>query len=119
MPTSPVEKQSQIITSKDNKLQILNHGAGGDQFGCYSIKGTIKNISAESEVNIEIKVDYFDINGELIDTEVDILYIPYPGGSRGFHIIYPGLRHDDVHSYKIYPFVKNRPGQTPNAYDSQ
>jgi hypothetical protein len=104
---APVEKQPQVITSADNKLQILNHAAGGDQFGCYSIKGAIRNISTESNIDIEIKVDYFDADGIKIDSEVDLLSIPKPGGSRGFHIIYPGLRHDDVHSYKLYPCVKS------------
>jgi hypothetical protein len=101
-----MEKQPQVITSADKKLQILNHAAGGDQFGCYTIKGAIRNISSESDVNVELKVDYYDANGIKIDSEVDVLSIPKPGGSRGFHIIYPGLRHDDVNSYEIYPFVK-------------
>jgi hypothetical protein len=104
----PAEKQPQLITSEDNKIQILNHAAGGDQFGCYSIKGSIRNLSSESDINVEIKVDYYDINGVKIDTEVDTLYIPHPGGSRGFHIIYPGMRHDDVLSYKIYPFATKK-----------
>jgi hypothetical protein len=109
MSVQPFEKQPQVITSADRKLQILNHAAGGDQFGCYSIKGAIRNISTESDLDIEILVDYYDIHGIKIDTEVDALYLPHPGGSRGFHIIYPGLRHDDVHSYKLYPSVK-KPG---------
>lgn len=102
----PIEKQPQVITSEDKKLQILHHGGGGDMFGCYSIKGAIKNLSTESNVDVEIRVDYFDSNGEKMDTEVDLLTLPKPGGSRGFHIIYPGLRTDDVRSYRIYPFIK-------------
>ncbi len=102
---TPVEKQPQVINSPDNKLQILNHAAGGDQFGCYTTKGAIKNISSESNVNVEIRVDYFDINGIKIDSELDAFSIPFPGGSRGFHIIYPGARYDDIRSYRIYPFA--------------
>jgi hypothetical protein len=100
-----MEKQEQVIISEDRRLQILNHGAGGDQFGCYSIKGAIRNISSESDINVELKVDYYDSNGTKIDSELDAFSIPEPGGSRGFHIVYPGLRHDDVQSYRIYPFV--------------
>ncbi len=107
MPNAPIEKQPQVITSRDKKLQILNHAAGGDQFGCYMVKGAIKNLSSESDINVEIKVDYFDLNGEKIDSEIDVLYIPFPGGSRGFHIVYPGARHDDIRFYKIYPSVKH------------
>lgn len=101
-----MEKQPQIITSSDNKVQILNHGAAGDQFGCYMVKGAIKNISFESNVSVEIRVEYYDLNGVKIDTEVDQLYIPFPGGSRAFHIVYPGYQHDDIRSYKIYPLAK-------------
>ncbi len=107
MSNTSMEKQPQVITSRDNKVQILNHGAAGDQFGCYMVKGAIKNISSEPDVNVEIKVEYYDINGIKINTEIDDLYIPFPGGSRAFHIVYPGQRHDDIRSYKIYVSVKN------------
>ena len=101
------ERQPQVVISEDNKVQILNHGATLDQFGCYTIKGSIRNISSELDINIEIRVDYYDIDGKKIETEIETLNIPKPGGSRGFHIIYPGLRHDDVYSYVIYPSVEN------------
>ncbi len=103
MSVPPAEKQPQVITSPDKKVQILHHGGGGDMFGCYSIKGAIKNLSPESNVDVEIKVDYYDASGVKVETEIDRLTIPKPGGSRGFHIIYPGLHHDDIQSYKIYP----------------
>jgi hypothetical protein len=102
-----MDKQPQVINSPDNKVQIMNHGAAGDQFGCYMVKGAIKNISPESDLSVEIKVEYYDIKGEKMDTETDNLYIPFPGGSRAFHIVYPGNRHDDIQSYKIYPFTGN------------
>jgi hypothetical protein len=108
MPSDPAEKQAQVITSPDKKLQILNHAASWDQFGCYMIKGAIRNISPDPDIRIELKIDYFDIDGSKIDTEVDLLSIPKPGGNRGFHIVYPGLRHDDVKSYKIYPFTRQK-----------
>jgi hypothetical protein len=106
MPDPEVEKQNQVITSADNKLAILHHAGSIDNFGCYSIKGAVRNLSPESNVEVEIKVDYFDAAGAKIDTEIDNLYIPQPGGSRGFIIIYPGLYHDDIRSYKIFPSLK-------------
>jgi hypothetical protein len=106
MSNPPSEKQPQVITSPDKKLQILNHGAAVDQFGCYMIKGAIRNISPEADVCAEITVIYFDSDGRQIDTEVDVLTIPRSGGSRGFHIVYPGQRHDDVKSYRIHPSTK-------------
>jgi hypothetical protein len=108
MTVPPVEKQPQIINSTDNKLQILHHAGSVDNFGCYSIKGAIRNLSSEANVDIEIKVDYYNSEGVIIDKVTDLLNIPKPGGSRGFIIIYPGLRHDDIYTYKMYPFLKNR-----------
>jgi hypothetical protein len=107
MVMPPIEKQPQVIMSADEKVQILNHMAALDQFGCYSTKGAIRNISPESNLEVEIRVDYYDASGVKIDSEIDALTLPKPGGSRGFHIVYPGLRHDDVCSYRIYPGVKN------------
>ncbi len=107
MSVPPMEKQPQVILSPDKKVQIISHAGGGDMFGCFSIKGAIKNLSPESNLEVEIRVDYFNAAGVQVETETDHLMIPYPGGSRGFHIIYPGLNHDEVKSYKIYPFVKN------------
>jgi len=101
MPTQPMEKQPQVITSEDKKLQILNHAAGGDQFGCYTLKGAVRNISPEAEVGVKMEVDYFDADGVKIDSVIDTFVIPFPGGSRGFHIIYPGNRHDDIRSYTV------------------
>jgi hypothetical protein len=101
MAASPIKNQLQVITSPDMKLQILHHAGGGDMFGCFSIKGAIKNLSHESNVDFEIKADFYDANGVRLETEVDCLIIPQPGGSRGFHIIYPGLNHDEVKSYKL------------------
>lgn len=97
------EKQEQQIASKDGKLRILHHAASIDQFGCYTLKGAIRNISSEAEVEAEIRVDYYDAEGAKIDSETDRLFIPFPGGSRAFHIIYPGNRHDDVSAYRVYP----------------
>ncbi len=96
-----MEKQPQVIISEDKKLQILNHAAGGDQFGCYTLKGAVRNISPEAEVEVEMQVEYFNAEGERIDSVLDRFIIPFPGGSRGFHIIYPGNRHDDIRAYRV------------------
>jgi hypothetical protein len=107
MATMPADKQPQVVTSADNKVQILHHAGSVDNFGCYSIKGAVRNLSPESGVEVDIKVEYYDIKGIKIDSLEDSLNIPGPGGSRGFILIYPGLRPDDIYSYNIYPFRKN------------
>jgi hypothetical protein len=101
MSTQPSAQQE--ITSQDNKLKILHHHGTIDYFGSFLIEGAVKNLSSEPDIEVAIHVDYFDENGLQIDTDKDLLYIPYPGGSRGFFIVYSGQRNDDIRSYKLYP----------------
>jgi hypothetical protein len=108
MSMPPAEKQPQVITSDDKELQILHHTAGLDNFGGYAIKGALKNLSAESNIEAEIRADYYDLQGQLIDSEIEVLSIPRPGGSRGFLIVYPGLRYDDIHAYTLSVRKKSR-----------
>jgi hypothetical protein len=102
------ERQRQKILSPDGKLEILHHAASIDQFGCYTLKGALRNATAESDVEAEIRVDYYDSQGTRIDSEIDVLLIPFAGGSRAFHIIYPGQRHDDIKGYRVYPAVRRK-----------
>ena len=98
----PPEAKSQIITSPDGKSQIISHGNGyRDGLGSYCLEGVVKNISSEPDINVRIKIEYYDANGMSIDTEEDIVNIPRPGGTRAFYIPYAGLRRADVKSHKI------------------
>jgi hypothetical protein len=96
------EAKPQIIISPDKKTQIISQRrAYIDGFGSYTVEGVIKNISSESEINAEIKIDYYDIDKVRIDTEVDIVTIPKPGGTRAFYIPYSGLRRCDIQYHKL------------------
>jgi hypothetical protein len=92
----------QIITSPDKKSQIISQRrAYMDGFGSYTVEGVVKNISSESEINAEIKIDYYDIDRVRIDTEVDTVTIPKPGGTRAFYIPYSGLRRADIKYHEL------------------
>ena len=96
------EKQPQVLSSSDNKFRILNHSIYYDRFGCACVEGAVKNLSDESGVIININIDYFDIDGEYIDSEVQALKHKYPGRAIGFHVMYSGRRRLEVRSYKVY-----------------
>lgn len=105
MVIRPEEVQPQVITSPDKKLQIINHGAYIDAFGCYCVEGVIKNINSESELNAEIKIDYYAIDKTKIDTEVDTLTALKPGATRAFFIPCSARQRGDIRYYKLYPTV--------------
>lgn len=98
--TSPPEKQLQIITSPDDKVQVINYRASRDGFAGFLVEGTIKNIST-SELSAKLIIDYYDENNIKIDSETDILTALKPGATRGFYIIYPGPKRSLIRHYKI------------------
>ena len=114
MAINPRGKQSQIVTSpqvvtsSDGKVQIINHGSYFDRFGCYCIEGAVKYVSPEPKPSAEIKIDYYDIDRGLIDTEVDTLDFQESGKTRSFFIMYSGLRRGEVQYYKLYIMAKKR-----------
>ena len=96
------EAQPQTITSPDKKYQIISHGrAYRDIFGSYVVEGVLKNISSESEINVKIKIDYYDIDKVRIDTGMDTFAIPKPGGTRGFYITHSGRRRGEIRYHVI------------------
>jgi hypothetical protein len=90
-----------LVSSLDNKLQIINFVAFRDPFGCYLVEGTLKNASSDSEIDAKIKIDYFDTLDILVDNEIDTIKSPQPGATRGFYIVYSGRRRGDIQSHKI------------------
>ena len=95
------QRQSQTITSPDNKLQILHHRMSVNRFGHRVVEGAVKNISPDSGVFAEIKAEYYDVAGTLMGTEVDIVRKLGSGKTGAFEIVYSGDRRWDVRSYRI------------------
>lgn len=94
------ETQPQVIQSPRQEMQILNHHIYYDRFGCACVEGGVKNLTSGSAV-AKIKIDYFDLDGEYIDSEVQELKHRYPGKAIGFHVMYSGRRRLEVRSYQI------------------
>lgn len=102
MQTPKKEEQAQVITSPDGRLRIIRHRAYVDRFGCYCVEGAIRNISSEPYLNAEIKIDYYDINGQKIDTEVDkTVRALGKGVTVAFHTMYSGKQRGEIQYYKI------------------
>ena len=93
--------QPQVITSPDGKLQILHHRMSANRFGHRVVEGAVRNISSDSGVNAEIKAEYYDADGTLIGTEVDIVRRLGPGKTGAFEVVYSGERRWDVKYSRI------------------
>ncbi len=108
MAIKPDEKQPQIatspqvVTSPDGKLQIIHHRSYYDHVGCHSMEGIVKYVSPEPNLSAEIKIDYYTIDGEFIDTEVDTVDLHESGGTRAFLIVYGGQQRKKIKYYKLY-----------------
>ena len=103
MPTLKKEEQTQVITSPDGKLQIIRHRLYVDRFGCYCVEGAIRNIGGESNLNAEIKIDYYNAEWKQIDTEVDSTIRAL--GKRvtvAFHTMYSGRQRGEIKYYRIH-----------------
>jgi hypothetical protein len=96
-----LEKQPQIISSPDNKLQVLNHKVYFDRFGCACVEGAVKNLTERIDLIANLKVDYYDYYGEYINSEVQSLPIKYANRAIGFHIMYSGPQSTETTYYKI------------------
>ncbi len=108
MAVKPDEKQPQVVTSPDGKLQIINHYSYNDHLGCHVMEGTVKYLSPEPNLAAEIKIDYYTMDGEFIDTEVDTVALHESGRTRAFEIMYSGERRRDIKYYRLYITAKKK-----------
>jgi hypothetical protein len=95
------QKQTQELMSPDNTIQTLHHRMSANRFGHRTVAGVVKNVSVDSTVTAEIKAEYYDENGVLIGTEIEIVRILSPGRTAAFEVVYSGDQRWDVVSYKI------------------
>lgn len=93
--------QPQVITSPDGKLQTLHHKMSVNRFGHRVVEGAIRNISSDSNINAEIKAEYYDATGTLIGTEVDIVRRLEPSKTGAFEVVYSGEQRWDIKYYQI------------------
>ncbi len=96
--------QPQEITSPDGKLRTLHHKMSVNRFGHRVVEGAVRNISSDSNVNAEIKAEYYGATGRLIGTEADIVRRLEPGKTGAFEVVYSGEQRWDIKYYKIVTF---------------
>jgi hypothetical protein len=101
MAGHPDKKQPQLIKSLDNKLQTLHHRMSVNRFGHRVIEGAVRNISSDSNVNAEIKAEYYSDTGMLIGTEVDVVRGLTPGKTGAFEVVYSGDQRWDIKYSRI------------------
>ncbi len=97
---------AQPIVSADGKLQIVRHSMVYPAMGPKCVQGAVKNNSAES-TGAEIKVDFFDADGNLLGTSVGVFKDIKPGETRLIDIWAERLPNMyEVDDYKI-AYIKN------------
>lgn len=101
MVTHSGRGQPQVITSPDNKLQTLHHKMSVNRFGHRVVEGTVRNISSDAALGVEIKAEYYDAAGTLIGTETDTVRRLEPGKTGAFEVVYSGELRWDIKNYKI------------------
>jgi hypothetical protein len=95
-------QQPHVIRSADGKLEIIHNRSYVDRFGCYCVEGAVRNKSRDSHFNVEIKIDLFNGDKELIDTEIDSSIVDLtPGATVAFHTMYSGKRRVEIKHYEI------------------
>jgi len=101
MVTPPVAEQPQVITSPDGKLQTLRHLMRSTRFGHRIVEGAARNISSDASLTAEITVDFYDADGALIGTEVDMVRRLDPGKTGAFEAVHSGPKRSYVKRYEL------------------
>ena len=78
------------------------------RMGGYCVQGAVKYVSPEPDLYAELKIDYYDVDEELIDNEVDTVNFRETGKTTAFHIMYSGPRRWEIQYYKLYITAKKR-----------
>lgn len=85
-----VNEPQKQITSADGDIQIINYKIFTSMFGDMFAAGTVKNIGSKSNTTTLIKADYYDANGNYIDSETDTVKRLEPGETGAFEVVYSG-----------------------------
>ena len=83
------------------KLPILSLSMVQDELGFVIIKGTAKNVSSSSSSYAEVKVQFYDAEGTLLNTFTDSTVDLGRGETWDFEILCPGINTDGVKRYEV------------------
>jgi hypothetical protein len=81
------------------KLQILSHSMSRSETGTFVyIKGTAKNVSSSRLSFASVNVKFYDADGTLLDTSLDVISDLDPGETWSFEVGY----YDEYLKYASY-----------------
>ncbi len=85
-------------------IQITDHHAGRDEESWRCVIGTMKNVSTIPWRSITIQVDYYNSDGDLVDTsESDSRKRLPPGQERSFKVMFgPDQRDVEYDHYRVF-----------------
>jgi hypothetical protein len=87
--TSDAMFDEQKLWEQPDALQITDHHAGRDEEGGRCVIGTMKNVSTIPWRFITVQVDYYNSQGELVDTSLtDSRRALPPGHERSFKVVF-------------------------------
>ena len=82
-------------------LEILSHSMSTTGFGNLMVKGIAKNVSSSNLSYAEVKVKFYDAQGNLISTWLDNINDLGAGETWSFEVMYLGMDTENVKSYQI------------------
>lgn len=101
-----------LISGNTNLIEVVNHNMRKNttyySYDVWEVYGTIKNIAGRKLTSIRIMVDFYDSNGNLLNSETDSLLALENNYTEEFCVIYPDYykHYDDVDNYKIKVFAE-------------
>jgi len=81
------------------ELQIISHSISYDEYGGTIVEGIAKNAGASEVAELEVRVKFYDAEGNLVDSSAD--YIQYVGSNETCKFCVRGLH---AESYEIAIF---------------
>ncbi len=96
-----MEKTNPVIISADGNLQIINYKIITGLFGEMAVDGAVKNIGLKSNLTAVIKADYYDANGDYVDSSTDTVRRLEPGKAGAFEVMYSGLTRYRIKNLKL------------------
>jgi len=84
------------------KLEILSHHMSwSSYYGCKVVKGKAKNASSFMLNYAEVRVNFYDVQGTLLESSLDNVNDLGPDETWSFEVLYFGPEPHKVRTYKI------------------
>ena len=98
---SPEYSESGKAAAPSSELEILEHHGEIGEYGNLYVVGQAKNTGSKSLSYAEIRVKFYDADGNLLGSSFDNINDLGAGETWRFKVIYMGMDTEKVSSYKI------------------